>query len=54
VITYALSLDYSFLDKDQEVYVTYNDGFLVEISDCILKYRRKQYQPELLKRAVLK
>lgn len=54
MITYALSLDYSFLDKDQEVYVTYNDGLLVEIEDCNMKYRRKEYQPEILKRAVLK
>lgn len=29
IITYALSLDCNFLDKDQEVYVTYNDGLLV-------------------------
>ena len=29
VITYALSLDSNFLDKDQEVYVTYNDGLLL-------------------------
>jgi hypothetical protein len=53
-ISYSLSLDQSYLHRDHEVYVTYNDGILVEVCDKpSLNYRRQEYHPELLKRAVL-
>jgi hypothetical protein len=36
------------------VYVTFNDGFLLEVQEGeMVKYRRKMMHPELLKRAVL-
>lgn len=42
IISYGLSLDQSFLNRDHEVYVTYNDGILVEITENkMLSYRRK-------------
>ena len=54
VLSYSLSVDQSYLQKNQEVYVTYNDGILFEVEEGeLIKYRRKAFHPELLKRAVL-
>ncbi len=45
-ISYSLSLDQSYLHRDHEVYVTYNDGILLEVSDRpSLNYRRQEYNP---------
>lgn len=42
IISYALSLNKKFMNKDDEVYVTYNDGLILEVNDKkTLYYRRK-------------
>ena len=54
MIMYSISCDSMFMDKKNQVYVTYNDGILFDAGEKEqLKYRRKVMNPEILKRAVL-
>jgi hypothetical protein len=43
---FALSIDQEYLHREHEVYVTYNDGILLEIGDNgLINYRRKEFIP---------
>lgn len=56
MILYGVSLNQQYLQLDKEVYVSFTDGILVETQEesNTIKYRRKNLNAELLKRAVLK
>lgn len=54
-LLYSLSIDRTFIIQEPEIYVTYNDGILLDMSEFgdTIKYRRKTMHPEIAKRAVL-